>query len=76
MLKLVKTKQPSTLYFRAARLFKETGTTDKILIADVLECSVGTARSLLSYYNTCGGDPLKMQEKANESSRRSKRKAA
>lgn len=76
MLKLVKTKKPSTLYFRTARLLNKYPNADKYLIADVLECSIGTASSLISYYNTCGGDPVKMQEKANEASRRSKRKAA
>lgn len=79
MLKLVKTKeakQPSTIYFRAAAQLNHDRETPAAVMADVLGCSVGTAATLRSFYNTCDGDPVKMQEKANESSRRSKAKVA
>lgn len=79
MLKLVNTKptkQPSTIYFRAAALLTEYPETRASVMADVLDCSVGTAATLRSYFNTCDGDPVKMQEKANEASRRSKAKVA
>jgi len=76
MLKLVNTKQPTTIYFRAATLLHKYPDADKNLMAVVLDCSIGMAATLRSYFNTCDGDPVKMQGKANEASRRSKAKVA
>ena len=45
---------------------------DSAELALILGCSEGTAASLRSYYNTCCGDPIQMQAKANEASRNSR----
>lgn len=61
------------LYFDAAELLSRCSNLTNAEVAKLLDCSESSAANLRSWHKTCGGNPAEMREKANESSRRSKR---
>jgi hypothetical protein len=61
----------NNLYSRAAAAL-DGYNFDSATLAHILGCSEDSAATLRSLYNTCKGDPMLMQAKANDASRNSK----
>ena len=64
----------TSLYADAAIILNRSPVISAKVLSEALNCAKSTADVLRSLYFTCGRDPEKMRESANEASRKSKTK--